>query len=66
MRLRRGVIEVPIGTPGSRELLVNKATEGRADHAVIRWSLRHTTHNKIDIIGMGIDCAQFSHHLVTE
>lgn len=66
MRLRRRVIEESIGTPRSGELLVNETAEGRADHTVVRWSLRHTAHNKIDIIGVGIDGAQFSHHLVIE
>lgn len=66
MWLYCGVIEEPVSTPGSGELLVNETAEGRADHAVVRWSLCHTTHDKIDVVGMGINCTQFSHHLVTE
>lgn len=63
MRLRRRIVEESIGAPRSEELLVNETTEGRADHTVIRQSLRHTTHDEIDVVGMGINCAQFPHHL---
>jgi len=66
MWLRRGVIEESVSTSGSGKLFVNKTAESRADHAIVHWSFRHTTHDKINIIGMGIDRAQFSHHLITK
>lgn len=66
MRLYHGIVEEPVGTSRPRELLVNETTESWTNHTVIRRSLRHTAHDKIDIIGMGIDCTQFSHHLIID
>jgi len=66
MRLHCRIVKESIGTPRSGELLVNETTEGRADHTIIRQSLRHTTHDEIDVVGMRINCTQFSHHLIKE
>lgn len=66
MRLLRGIVKESVGATRSGELLVDEATEGRADHAVVRWSLRHATHDKIDVVGMEVGRAQFSHHLTTD
>lgn len=66
MRLHRGIVEIPVGTLRSRELLINETTESWTNHAVVRRSLRHTTHNKIDVVGMGIGCTQFFHHLIID
>lgn len=64
MRLRRGIVEESIGTPRSEELLVNETTEGRTDHTVIRRSLRHTTHDEINVVRMRINCTQLFYHLI--